>query len=874
MNKIKTSRDGTAKSPGGRKVKRVRRSVVIIDHIADRVITVGGIAVILAVLGIMVYLLSQALPLFLGGEKTAMHEYRHDPPAGDILAAGMDEYQTIGYVLFQDGRLRLVHVRTGKELKAYRLDFRGRQLRSYSVSNDAQHFAFGFDDGSVQLAELSFPFEVLPGENLPEGLTTLDENDAYCDDWVYTGIPGGQYRRIYFDLKAEEPIQVNTDGIPIVGVDYRISGEAERKTTAFVTVAEDGAITLTRIRSRVNLLTGDTRKQIETSQLPAIDSRTGVHRVLMNSRADMVLIGTYGGRLFRYNTSDFSRPILAEITAILSDEIRLTYLGFLIGEHAVLVGGNDGSMSAFFLTLQKERGTVDGKALVKAREYARGTSPVNTVMPSSRGKSFAVAYDNGTATLFHGTSQKLLLSFPSLEQTVVAGIALSPRFDGLLQIFADGRVRFWEFSIPHPETTFKTLFQRVWYEGFERPAFVWQSSALDDSYEQKLSLIPLIFGSIKAALYSLLFAVPIAILGAIYTSEFVDHRIRGTIKPAMEMMASLPSVVLGFVAALVLAPIVETWIAAVLAAFLTIPIALILTSFCWQLLPQHLAIRWEGSPKLVLMFVVLILSIAASRIVGPWLEGLFFGGSFKAWLNRDFGTAVPFLFLLLLPIVFLSSSMLLTRWLRQNSGGSVAERSRLQKAGLDVLKWIGLSIVTVLLSWFSAHIIAFFGVDARNGLVGTYVQRNTLVVGFAMGFAVIPIIYTIAEDALHAVPDHLRAASLACGATQWQTTIYVILPAAVSGVFSAVMIGMGRAVGETMIVVMAAGNTPLLDWNVFNGLRALSATIAVELPEAVKDGTLYRVLFLSGLVLFTMTFVINTIAEVVRIRFRKKTTQL
>ncbi|MEQ9449167.1 MAG: ABC transporter permease subunit, partial [Rhodospirillaceae bacterium] len=150
----------------------------------------------------------------------------------------------------------------------------------------------------------------------------------------------------------------------------------------------------------------------------------------------------------------------------------------------------------------------------------------------------------------------------------------------------------------------------------------------------------------------------------------------------------------------------------------------------------------------------------------------------------------------------------------------------------------------------------------------------TLIVGFAMGFAVIPIIYTIAEDALNAVPEHLRAASLGCGATPWQTAVSVILPTAMSGVFSAVMIGMGRAVGETMIVVMAAGNTPLLEWNVFNGLRALSANIAVELPEAVRDSTLYRMLFLAALTLFVITFAVNTLAEVVRQRFRKRAAQL
>ena len=95
-----------------------------------------------------------------------------------------------------------------------------------------------------------------------------------------------------------------------------------------------------------------------------------------------------------------------------------------------------------------------------------------------------------------------------------------------------------------------------------------------------------------------------------------------------------------------------------------------------------------------------------------------------------------------------------------------------------------------------------------------------------------------------------------------------------SGLFSAVMVGLGRAVGETMIVLMAAGNTPVLDWNIFNGFRTLSANIAVELPEAVRGGTHYRTLFLAALVLFAMTFVLNTAAEVVRQRFRKRAAQL
>ena len=152
----------------------------------------------------------------------------------------------------------------------------------------------------------------------------------------------------------------------------------------------------------------------------------------------------------------------------------------------------------------------------------------------------------------------------------------------------------------------------------------------------------------------------------------------------------------------------------------------------------------------------------------------------------------------------------------------------------------------------------------------TYDQRNSLVVGIAMGFAVIPIIFTIAEDSLANVPGHLRAGSLALGANRWQTALRIVLPTASPGIFSAIMIGLGRAVGETMIVLMATGNTPVMDWSIFNGFRAMSANIAVELPEAPEQGTLFRVLFLAAFLLFCLTFVLNTVAELVRLRLRRK----
>ena len=161
-----------------------------------------------------------------------------------------------------------------------------------------------------------------------------------------------------------------------------------------------------------------------------------------------------------------------------------------------------------------------------------------------------------------------------------------------------------------------------------------------------------------------------------------------------------------------------------------------------------------------------------------------------------------------------------------------------------------------------------------NELGITFDQRNSLVVGIAMGFAVIPTIFSIAEDAVFSVPKTLSSGSLALGATQWQTLVKVVLLTASPGIFSAVMMGLGRAVGETMIVLMATGNTPIMDWSIFQGMRTLSANIAVEMPESEVGSSHYRILFLAAFVLFIFTFVFNTLAEFVRQRLREKYSSL
>jgi phosphate transport system permease protein len=299
-----------------------------------------------------------------------------------------------------------------------------------------------------------------------------------------------------------------------------------------------------------------------------------------------------------------------------------------------------------------------------------------------------------------------------------------------------------------------------------------------------------VFGTIKGTLYAMLFAIPLAVLGALYTSQFAHPTIKAKIKPTVEIMAALPSVVIGFLAGLYLAGVVEKYLVAVFVMMVLMPVVGTAGVFIWRTLPRAFVQRLKPGTEILAILPLLLLAGVASMYAGPTVERWLFAGDARGWITSVLGL--------------------------------------------------------------------------------TYDQRNCLVVGLAMGFAVIPIIFTISEDAFTSVPSSLTAASLALGASRWQTAVRVVLPTASPGVFSAIMVGFGRAVGETMIVLMATGNTPVMEWSIFNGIRTLSANIAVEIPEAPYGGSLYRTLFLAAALLFVMTFIVNTVAEVIRQRLRER----
>jgi phosphate transport system permease protein len=180
-----------------------------------------------------------------------------------------------------------------------------------------------------------------------------------------------------------------------------------------------------------------------------------------------------------------------------------------------------------------------------------------------------------------------------------------------------------------------------------------------------------------------------------------------------------------------------------------------------------------------------------------------------------------------------------------------------------------------ILAGFPSVVMGFFALvvlaTLLQDLFGYKFRLNAFLGGVAMSLAVIPIIFTVAEDALAAVPGFMTEASLALGATKWQTALFVKLPAATPGVFAALLLGFGRAFGETMIVLMATGNAAMLSFNMLEPVRTMSATIGAEMAEVVFGDTHYNVLFMLGAILFVFTFVLNAVAEVfIRQRLLKR----
>jgi phosphate transport system permease protein len=727
--------------------KRVSRRVKIMDRSADLLIRVGGIGIIAIVALIFVFIGMETAPLFQPAkQEPVFREPLPGAPATDaVFALGVNEYEShVYYVDAAAGVVRFHRLDDLDSTEQFPLaeggDTLARVTTAYRTPS-RDKIIVGTEDGRVVFVEAEFKITY--------------STDARAVD------PG---------LDVLGQVAAFADGQPVRFVHARENSNGE---LFYAAVGEDGRI-----------VTGKFVED-EPNDDPAPvggDLAGRVTGVSLDHEGDRLFIATDDARLYQwYLENDREAPYRSYDL-----ESPITALDFVIGDVALLFGFADGRVESWFGV--REQAEDYRRPIHRIHTFEALPSAVTWVQPSARDKGFVAGARDGSVKLYFTTSERTMLDY-SIGAAVHA-VAYSPKLTALLVLGADGALDFRRIHNPHPEISAQTLFGKVHYEGYDAPDFVWQSTGGTDDFEAKFSLVPLTIGTFKAAFYGLLFAIPIAVFAALYTSQFMHPRLRFYLKPTVEIMAALPSVVIGFLAGLWLAPLLEQVMVGTLLLIVIGPSMIFLGALAWSMTPRRVRERVISGGELVLIVPLLLLGFFLAQWMGPWVEHVALGGNYRQWVFEVFGEQ--------------------------------------------------------------------------------FEQRNSIVIGIAMGFAVIPIIFTISEDAFSNVPTSFRSASYALGASRWQTAWRVVLPTASPGVFSAIMIGFGRAVGETMIVLMATGNTPILSFSPFNGMRTLSANIAVEIPEAPAGGTLYRVLFVAALLLFVLTFACNTVAELVRQRLRQK----
>jgi phosphate transport system permease protein len=903
---------------GIKRRKQTPWSVRFGDALASRVIAVGGIGTIAAILLVVLVLLGTALPLLQRPKFSQWHtlstpSYRH---------AGIDEDGLILWGMDVDGRVEARSSSTGELLASFPMtpgenapdqdsqaasndeqtaqppggtepdDSAGDEqlspdtprLTSSNVTIDRSMLVAGFSDGTIRTANIEFETSLLAVKELPAGVS-VDQRQPVATDGeeVYLWLDATGARRVRLSEVVWSDAKQLGEG-PVKAIDFvpdRSANRLSRSTRSQALAVVGDSLVFAKIVGKRGF-SGSVTETVELTSCPIRqrdESYTPIAAMLVND-SDHAVVVWGNGTIERFSLGG-ERPEPVEVTSAVVGNMRVSCAAPLLARQTVLVGLDDGRLQGWMVTRKQSAGDGDTKDEASSDNYrmtlahevdvSPGVSLV-TVTSSQQNHVAVTANAAGEAALIYVTTDSLLSRESLPLEDAPTSVSLDPSGDTLVAA-SQRQVGLVGFDIGYPEASWKSYFGRVWYEGYHEPRYVWQSSAGTEQSEIKISLVPLVFGTLKATVYAMLISVPLAIMAAIYTSEFLRPSTRGRIKPVIELMASLPSVVLGYIAAMVMAPFLQEHLMAVLAGLVVVPMTFVVAGNLWNLLPVDLLVRLQPW-RLLAMFICLPIALWISRWVGGIAEASLFDGSLVRWLGTDDGSPLGGWMLLSIPLLMLLVTLLffgpLADWTRRLA---IARTPR----GFSLFALGRLAAVTCLVlltAWGLSASLATVGWDVRGNLFDSYQDRNALLVGGALGFCVIPMIYTLSDDALQAVPGQLRSASLGCGATPWQTTMRVVVPSAMSGLFSAVMIGLGRAVGETMVVLMAAGNTPVMEWNPFNGFRTLSATLATELPEAAKGSTHFRTLFLAALLLFVLTLIANTLAEFVRIRFRKRASQL
>jgi phosphate transport system permease protein len=722
-----------------------------------RLMTFGGVSVILAISAIFFYLASVVVPLMRSAQLEDLNQYPLPGPQQErTLHLSSEELAEVGARVTDAGRVVFFDMRNGRPMAEHQARIpAGAAITAFDAGAPHQYAtAFGLADGRVlllkQTYEVTFPNDkrtITPGIEYPLG---------------------------------EEPTVVDEQRAPIRMLSVQHSGEG----TTIVALTEDRRILVRSIATSKNLITGEVQLESSGGEVPGVEGE--ISRLMLEVKQRDLYVLHAGRYISHFDLSDRENPKLVRRAEVLPEGERVSALRILSGGYSLIVGSARGALAQWFLV----RDADTGYRLERIREFDPLPGAITVIAPEYFRKGFLAGDERGNVGLYYATSHRTLLQ-ERIAQSPIASATISPRANALMVQDAGGAFRHARIWNEHPEVSWHSLWQKVWYESYEEPglhlAVVGGDFGFRAQVQPRAAHLRHAEGGVlrhagggpaggsRRHLHRVLHVAAHAHGGQALDRDHGgaadgDPRLSS---PGCGSRRSSKA----------------TWRERC-SPMLFMPLFILVAAYAWHLLPQDLKQRVPAGWEAALLIPVVMLAVYAAIALGHPIEAAFFGGDMPHWLSNDRGH----------------------------------------------------------------HLRAaqFAGRRHRHGL-----RRDA-------------DIFSIAEDAIFSVPKHLTSGSLALGATPWQTLLYVVLLTASPGIFSAIMIGMGRAVGETMIVLMATGNTAVMDLQHLHGLP--HAVGEHRRRDAGGRGRLHALplLFLSALVLFGFTFFVNTLAELVRQRLRER----
>ena len=459
-------------------VSRARTSRrIALDRWTSRLVILGGIIIIAAILAILFVIAAEVYPLFKAPTASLVvtRGAASAPAPGE--ATGVDEYRELAYAVTSGGTLELVSLKTKDSAALVPITVLGGvPVTTVAAIVKGQHL-IGTADGRAVPLEVNFDV------TFKDGRRTVTPRPVIGEPLILDPDRKRPLRQISFAVTPTGPVTVAQVGptelvvLSVIEKKALIGGTTKVETRLPLPVSTDGEITALRL----------------------------------DGRGEDLFIGTSQGRVLHYDLREKGSPTVMEaITVGTTPGTPITALGFLLGDRTLVAGDAAGRVSTWQVVPPPQGGD---RRLTRVYDFKPHAGPVVAISASKRDKGFVTADATGQLHLNYATSGQTLLS-PKAPGGDLRAVVFTPKTDGIVSVDGKGVWSQWDVDNPHPEITLKTVFGKVWYEGYSKPEYVWQSTGGTDDFEAKFSLTPLIYGTLKGTFYALLFAVPLSLLAA------------------------------------------------------------------------------------------------------------------------------------------------------------------------------------------------------------------------------------------------------------------------------------------------------------------------------------------------------------------------